>query len=62
MGKNKPKIKGKFCCNCKYYDDKESSCGFLTSLNRFKDKIYVNSRNICSHFTYKGSKIYYHGS
>ena len=62
MGKNKPKIKGRFCGTCKYYDDKESLCRFLTSLNRFKDKVYVNSHNSCGHFTYKGSKIYYHGS
>lgn len=62
MGKDKSKIKRKICGNCKYYHNKESICRFLTSLNRFKDKVYVNSRNSCGHFTYKCSKVYYHGS
>ena len=62
MGKNKPKIRRKSCGNCKYYNSKESICRFLTSLNRFKDKVYVNSSNSCGHFTRKDSKIYYHGS
>lgn len=62
MGKNKSKIRRKSCGNCKYYNRKESICRFLTSLNRFKDKVYVNSSNSCGHFTYKESKIYYHGS
>ena len=62
MGKNKPKIKGKFCGTCKYYDNKGGICRFLTSLNRFKEKVYVDPYNNCGHFTYKESKIYYHGS
>ena len=62
MGKNKSKIKGKFCGTCKYYDDKEGLCRFLTSLRRFKEKVYVNIYNSCCYFTYKGSKTYYHGS
>lgn len=61
MGKNKSKIKGKFCGNCKYYN-KESICKLLTSIDRFKDKVYVSSYNSCGHFTRKDSKIYYHGS
>lgn len=64
MGKNKSKIKGKFCGNCKYYnkEGKEGICKLLTSIDRFKDKVYVNPYNSCGHFTRKDSKIYYHGS
>lgn len=63
MGENKPKIKGKLCGTCKYYNPKEGICRFLTSLNRSKEKVYVNSHNnSCCYFTYKGSKVYYHGS
>lgn len=53
MGKDKSKVKRKICDNCKYYNNKESICRFLTSLNRFKDKVYVNSQNSCGHFTRK---------